>query len=106
MHFGVLDSPFAERDEDTEEHGLYEVSGSAFVAQVPQTVEADAWPVARHLFPTWGLPAGFYSEPLRHDGPRNASGAAPVPPRPPRKLSPCEASCNGDMMCLMKCQQR
>lgn len=67
-----------------------------------------AWPGCAcdgtYLWPTCGLPAGFYSKPLRHSGPCNASEAVPVPPRPPRKLSPCEASCNGDLMCLMKCQ--
>jgi hypothetical protein len=51
---------------------------------------------------SFGLPRGFHRKPLLHEGVCNTGDPAP-PARPARKLSPCEASCNGDLMCLMQC---
>ncbi len=51
------------------------------------------------MAPCPGLPRGYYSKPLRFRGPCMAGGPAAV-----KKLTACEASCNGDLICLMKCQ--
>ncbi len=48
-----------------------------------------------------GLPRGYYSKPLRYRGACMDGGPAAV-----KKLTACTASCNGDLMCLMKCQHQ